>query len=190
MPPPVAADARTRFALHWDWVASPTLRPGWRWAAVWPSPVNADACFQAAGFTDFGDADGHWDALAEAWLQRLIEAFSALGTPLLRSPPLKARRPWWQRWFKPAEPLPLLQQVLMPMHWDSLPTCELHFGGSGVVLRAGQGHGLCWLRWPDAQADALPALLLQLAAGHALHRTPLAWQHLMVDHHGQIWSPA
>jgi len=186
----MAEAVSARFALHWDWVASATQSSGCQLAAVWPSPVNADVCFQAAGFTDFGDADDRWDALAETWLQRLIAALSAQGTPVLRSPPLLAHRPWWQRWFKPAVPLPLLQQVLMPMHWDSLPACELHFGDSGAVLRAGQGHWLCWLRWPEARAAELPALLQQLAAGHPLHRTPLAWQHLMVDHHGHAWSPA
>jgi len=160
-------------------------RPGWRLAALWPSPVNADACFEAAGFTDFDDADAPWDTLAEAWLQRLIQALSALGTPALRSAPLQARRAWWQRWHRPTEPLPLPQQLLMPMHWDSLPACELHFGDSGVVLRTGQGHWLCWLHWPEDRAAELPALLLQLADGHPLHRTPLAWQHLQTDHHGQ-----
>jgi hypothetical protein len=177
--------ASSRFALHWDWVAQVPSRPGWRLAALWPSPVNADAWFEAAGFTDFDDADAPWDTLAEAWLQRLIQALSALGTPALRSAPLQARRAWWQRWHRPTEPLPLPQQLLMPMHWDSLPARELHFGDSGVVLRTGQGHWLCWLHWPEDRAAELPALLLQLADGHPLHRTPLAWQHLQTDHHGQ-----
>lgn len=35
--------------------------------AVWPSPVDADACFQKAGFTDFADTDDEWDTVRLVW---------------------------------------------------------------------------------------------------------------------------
>jgi hypothetical protein len=28
--------------------------------AIWPSPVDHDLCFDAAGFADFGDSDDLW----------------------------------------------------------------------------------------------------------------------------------
>jgi hypothetical protein len=50
---------------------------------VWPSPVDHDACFAAAGFNKFADSDDVWDADFLAALERLVvePCFAAFGTP-------------------------------------------------------------------------------------------------------------
>ncbi|MBB4638162.1 hypothetical protein [Longimicrobium terrae] len=148
--------------------------------AVWPSPVNADECFRAAGFTDFGDADDVWDEEAESLLQRMVEALSAYGEPRLASTPLSPLPRWRDRLRGRAPgPLPLIDQLLGPMRWDSLPDAIVEFGSPAVSLRGGSGHFLLWITLPATDAERFEDALPGIAGGHPLVRTDLAWEHLL-----------
>jgi hypothetical protein len=174
------------FTLHWSPVRSTDARAqvpaGLSLFALWPAPVNADACFTAAGFTDFGDADADWEREADRVLDRLLEQLATFGTPELRSVPITPRERVISRLFRPVEPLPLRAQVELPMQWDSLPACVLAFGDRGVTLRTGHGHHLFWITLPDAgdpdAADA-PTVIVQAAGSSPLLRTALDWQYLL-----------
>ncbi len=189
-------DPASRFVVHWGRVPDAqrpmwALHPASAWAlfAVWPAPVNPDACFAAAGFTDFGDSDLAWERNAAALWQHLLQALQAHGTPRLVSVPLRPRQPWHQRLLRrPTPPAhPLLEQLELPMQWDSLPACEVVFGEHAAGLRSGGGHELCWVLWPLAQAERFAALAQQLAGAHAVKQTALRWSALFSDsgpHHG------
>lgn len=173
------------FSLHWSLVptalAGQHAPPGTALIAVWPAPVNADVCFEAAGFTDFGDADDAWERRADAVLERLLASLAAHGEPRLASAPLRTRPGVARRLLGDVgETLPLAEQIRAPMHHDSLPDAVVAFGTSGVALRAGSGHVLYWITLPEAAVEDFTARVLpRLAGDHPLHETALAWRHLL-----------
>lgn len=168
------------FRVHWARVESESRSADSVLFAVWPAPVNADECFRAAGFTDFGDADDAWDAEAEALLRRIVDRLSAYGEPRLASTPLSPSLRWGDRLRNRApQPLPLTEQLLAPMHWDSLPDAIVEFGSRAVSLRAGSGHVLLWITLPATQAAGFEDALTAIAAPHPLVRTELEWAHLL-----------
>ena len=177
-----------RFVVHWGRVADAQQPP---WAlrfgpelalfALWPAPVNADACFAEAGFTDFDDASAPWEHEATSLWQRLLQAMQAHGAPRLLSSALAPQQPWHQRLLgrTAAPPHPLLEQLELPMQWDSLPACEVVFGEHAAGLRSGHGHVLCWVLWPAALAANFEAVVHQIACGHPVQHTPLKWKTLL-----------
>jgi hypothetical protein len=141
--------------------------------------VNPDVCFAEAGFTDFGDADGAWDAEADAWLQRVLDAMAApFGTATLCSPPLHQALPWYRRLVARPQPLPLWQQLAEPLHDDRLPAVEIRFDEGPARIRGGAGHLLLWIDWPAHSPMAFEAFAVQVAAGHPLLQTDLQWATL------------
>lgn len=171
-----------RFDIHWSEV-EPPLPPALaaadgRVVALWPAPVNADACFEAAGFTDFEDHDDAWDAAAVALLGRVVERCSAFGTPALLSPPLLDSPPWHRR-LRGEVPAarPLLTQLELPMRWDSLPPCVVAFGADGARLRTGEGHVILWLMLPRGVEPT--GVVADVAGGHPVSWTTLRWSALL-----------
>lgn len=172
------------FTLHWSPLdpaqSGGTLGAGLQLLGIWPSPVNPDACFAAAGWTEFGDQDAAWETDAAAFQTRLLTTLETqFGTPQLLSPPLRASRKWWSR--QPAPLLPLAEQVGLPMDWDHLPDCLLAFGTSGISLRTGNGHHLYWLTLPQTVE---PAAWLSVVAGDLpLRRGEMRWAALLQPQH-------
>jgi hypothetical protein len=172
------------FRIHWSTVdprLTPRLAHGdGRLVPVWPAPVNDDACFRAAGFTDFADADEAWDREADRFLQRLVDELSRFGPPRIRQA-AEPRRSWWQRLFGARSRAPdMLETIRAPADWDHLPDTVVEFGASPVTLRTGGGHLLLWLTIPDSEMDAFVTDTLPgIAAPHPLVRTDLAWEHLL-----------
>jgi hypothetical protein len=165
------------FTIHWSPVPG---APGAKELfALWPSPVNDDACFREAGFCDFADSDSEWDANADALLTRLIEALTNFGAPHLVSKPVLKYQPWYRRLFIKAEIFDLRQQIELPIQWDGLPDCIVDFGESGVSLRSGSGHHLFWITLPGPSATSFPQLLGQVAASHPTVCTELKWESLL-----------
>lgn len=156
------------------------LAAGQQWLAIWPSPVNPDMCFEAAGWREFGDQDAAWEVDAAAFQARLLTALEAqFGAPQLLNTPLRSARKWWSR--QPAPPLALSEQVSLPMAWDHLPDCLLTFGTAGVSLRTGNGHHLYWLTLP--QAIEPTAWLSAVAGDFPLRRGEMRWAALQQAHH-------
>jgi hypothetical protein len=170
------------FTLHWSPVTAVTLPDasyapeGYCLVALWPSPVNPDACFEEAGFRDFGDNDAVWDENAGILLQRLLPELSHWGEARLLSQPLMTVAPWYLRPFRQSRPLALVEQVELPMQWDSLPRCHVAFGDRGVALHAGDGHCLYWLTLP---VGALDGFIRNVAGGWPVVSTALKWEALL-----------
>lgn len=173
----------SRITLHWSPIpldlALPQVGEGRILFALWPAPVNPDACFEAAGFGDFGDSDDAWEVEAAALLDRLIATLSRHGEGRLLSQPLRPSRPWYRRVFSRPQPLPLRQQIEMPLEWDSLPDCLVAFGDQGITLGTGKGHHLFWIGWPAADAGGFPVLLEAVGAGLPRMKTDLKWACLL-----------
>jgi hypothetical protein len=171
------------FTVHWSPVsglaAQRIAADGVAVFALWPSPMNDDACFRAAGFTDFGDADDQWDANAEALLSEMLSELSEFGSPRLLSEPLEKECPWYLRPFTKREPFDLTQQIQLPMQWDNLPDCLVSFGESGVSLRSGRGHIIYWIALPQSEASCFPGLVKRIATSHPLVCTELLWDCLI-----------
>lgn len=164
------------FTLHWSRV--PSQETDAALFVLWPSPVNPDACFKAAGFTEFGDADADWDANADRVLDRLLDHLRRQGEPRLVSAPILKQQAWYRRgWCSPTA-LGLREQIELPLHWDGAPDCIVAFGTSQTRLRTGNGHHLFWVTLPAALADDFPGLVIDIAAGHPVIRTDLDWAHL------------
>ncbi len=165
------------FTVHWAPVRKES--EGAELFALWPSPMNDDACFRAAGFTDFGDGDDNWDANAEGMLTRLLEALGGHGPPRLMSKPVEKHRPWYRRWFADPEVFALREQIELPLQWDELPDCVVGFGDGGVTLRTGGGHHIFWITLPGSDAAFFPEIVSRIAAPHPLVRTNLKWEGLV-----------
>lgn len=147
--------------------------------AIWPSPVNPDVCFAAAGFTDFGDREDEWDA---AMVDRLLAEMCAFGAPRLLSEPLFPQVPLLYRLFTRPDALPLKDQVMLPMLWDSCPDCVVAFGDAGATVRTGFGHVIFWVTLPAGavpRGEEAPAVVVRVAGGHPLVRTTLVWAPLL-----------
>lgn len=91
--------------------------------------------------------------------------------------------PLHRRLFESPAPLPLLEQLEQPMHWDSLPPCMVRFGTSGASLRTGEGHILMWVTLPHGARSGMTDFLAGLAAGRPLLHTTLDWRHLRAGAH-------
>ena len=171
------------FEVHWCRVRGPQAAAheaeGRILCALWPAPVNADECFTAAGFTRFGDADDTWDARAGALLDRLLSDLGTCGAPRLLSAPLRAAVPWYARILREGVPLELREQILQPMHWDSLPRCRVAFGDQGHELFAGDGHHIHWFTLRGEEEARLPERIARIAGPWPTLHTELAWEHLL-----------
>lgn len=185
MPPdvyPMTASIPPAFQIHWSPVppedAEGLVSPGCRLLAIWPAPVNHDVCFEEAGFTLFGDNDGDWDEAAEELLQRVIESLFRFGAVKHIGKPLRDNPPWYLRLFRPGRELPLQQQALLPMQWDSLPSFHARFGEGGAALWTGNGHFLLWVSLPNAGPDA-SAFVKRIAGPWPVAETGLRWAVLL-----------
>lgn len=172
----------TAFQIHWSRVSAEEAgalnSPGCRLLAIWPAPVNHDVCFQEAGFALFGDNDEAWDKAAEGVLQRAIENLSRFGAAKQIGKPLRDDPPWYLRLFRTGHELPLQQQALWPMHWDSLPAFHVRFGESGAALRTGNGHFLLWVSLPDSGPGA-SEFVRSIAGPWSVVETKLRWAALL-----------
>lgn len=171
------------FEVHWNRVHGPARArlagPERSLCAIWPVPVNLDACFEAAGCTTFDDHDDEWDRRAEELLDRLLLELSSFGEPRLLTEPLRTDVPWYARPFRQGETLELREQLLQPIHWDSLPRCRVAFGAAGHEVVAGDGHHIYWLAMPGAEDPQVPPLVARIAGPWPLRQTQLKFEHLL-----------
>lgn len=170
------------FQIHWGVVppdeAAGLVSERARLLAIWPAPVNLDLCFQAAGFTLFGDADEDWDRAAEGLLHRVIARLGRFGGVRLSSKPLHDSPPWYLRPFRVGRELTLHEQALLPMQWDLLPAFHARFGDDGAALRTGDGHFLLWIDLPGDGTEAC-AFIREVAGPWPICETRLRWQTLL-----------
>lgn len=170
------------FHIHWSSVLPGDVKglasSDHQLFAVWPAPVNHDACFKEAGFTLFGDNDEDWDVAAEELLRRVIDDLSRFGPVRYLSEPLRNNPPWYLRLFRSSIELSLQQQALLPMHWDSLPLFNVQFGSSGAALWTGNGHFLLWVRLPRGGGGGAE-FVNRIAGSWPVVETELRWNCLL-----------
>ncbi len=178
----MTATVPAAFEVHWSTVPPDAgqgpASPGCRLLAIWPAPVNHDACFKEAGFTLFDDNGEAWEQSAEELLQGLLAALSRWGEARLASKPLRDDPPWYLRPFRDGQELPLVQQALWPMLSDSLPSFRAQFGRSGAALQTGDGHFLLWVSLPETGPDAFE-FVHGLAGPWPVVETRLRWAALL-----------
>ncbi len=177
----MSASGHSPYTIHWDQVTIAAARECTgdtrQLLAIWPAPVNADVCFEQAGFTEFGDQDTTWERNTSLTVDRVLAVLSAHGPAMLTSVPLRRHFPLYLRLFISERDLPLSEQVKAPMFSDSVPQCVVQFGDAGVSLRTGAGHALWWVELP-VSADAA-AFVARVSGGLPMVRTTLRWEHLL-----------
>jgi hypothetical protein len=168
------------FSINWG-VVSGSAQSFFEWYALWPAPVNDDACFAQAGYGNFQSDDdryteSYWDAQAEILQQRLIAEFSRFGQPALLNEPLRGKRSMLRFW-KQCKPLPLIEQLYWPIMYDSLPEASIRFGDV-AELRAGSGHEMYWIGLRADSQMSFDTLLAEIARGWPVERVQLDWSML------------
>lgn len=167
------------FSINWGEVSGGGgLSANRKIYALWPAPVNEDACFAEAGVTHFKYEDKnwsepHWDKQADILQQRLIELLSSLGAPALLSEPLLGKRTLLTL-MQPRNPLPLIEQLRLPMLDDNLPEVIIRFGDA-LELRAGSGHELYWIAILPNCPLSFDKLLMQIANSWPIYQVQLDW---------------
>jgi hypothetical protein len=174
------------FSVCWGEVEEDGTFPvGWQVIALWPAPVNDDACFHAAGFHEMqseaeGYSESYWDAQADRLHSLIVQTLSKLDESSLLSFPLTVQRPWFRFWQEPIW-LPLEAQLEGPILNDNLPDCMVRFGTSAGI-RTGSGHRLYWLGFAPQGRFQLPDLLSLISAEWKVRHIRLDWSALGIRH--------
>ncbi len=157
--------------LNWGEVRGETatwIPDSGRLFALWPSPVDHDLCFKAAGFRDFADSDEAWHGDFAQLVQLTLQAMQYLGAANLVAGEYVTKD-------KPGETA-LIDALLAAALDDGFPPCRLTFGGPGVAfLRSGHGLPVLWLWLATGDAEEI---LKAVACGRPLSRMDLAWANL------------
>lgn len=175
------------FEINWGSVPDDErFSADWQVYALWPAPVNDDACFAAAGFSYFHSKDEnwveqYWDEQAELLTRRLLEIFSGIGKPNLLSQALLSPRAVLKFWA-PRVALSLIEQLRQPIQWDSLPEVTIRFGHA-AELRAGNGHELYWIALAPSNSMTFDTVLMQISDIWPIRQVQLDWRYLGVGQH-------
>lgn len=172
--------------IFWDRVSTawqPTSLVSLRHVhAVWPSPVDADACFRNAGFTEFADTDDEWDSDWRTVVEAVITYLARFGHPAIREPivPVTESRLWDRLLGRASRhkeiSLPLVDQVVLATMDDQFPHAVVDFGeGHDVTLVAGDGHPVLWI-FSNPESDlSISGLGSQLGQNRSYDQRTLDW---------------
>jgi hypothetical protein len=145
-------------------------------AAVWPAPIDHDACFRAAGFSDFADTGDIWEAEFRKMAGGLVTRLSSLGIPNVTKP-IEARKAGFLGLGRRASALPLVEQLMLSTRDDQFPPLIVRFGEPpAAVLRTSGGHPIFWVTLTCAR---IPEILVEVAKGRPVIETQLAWETLL-----------
>jgi len=182
--------------IHWGTVTPPARVRGFDQCAtviaVWPSPVNADACFASAGFHEFDDPDDDWETQWKELITRTLQELERLGTPVVKQeaehyeddPTAPFHRSALARLLPRTGPLrqvhlPLVDQILAVTGIYDHTEVLVEFGSPpAALLRADSGHAILWIGWTAPNLDANP-FLARIAAGHEVAPATLDWSQLL-----------
>lgn len=140
--------------INWDELSTPRPNwcPGaWRLWALWPSPVDHDACFEAAGFADFADSTETWHFEFAQLVANLLAELGQVGRPRLAEGEYPTRR---ARTRESA-----LDALLAAALDDNFRPCLLAFGHPPqALIRSSDGHPILWIALEAGDATALIAV--------------------------------
>jgi hypothetical protein len=181
--------------FHWGSVSSPLPDPRLgrfpQVLAIWPAPLDADACFTDAGFHDFADSDEAWDQDWRGFVARVLGQLEQFGDLHVKAEAqiydVDARsftRKLLDRLFsRPApaqkDPLTIVEQIVAVTNDSRLGEVFVDFGTPAkACLLASRGHRILWLGWilPSSAAEAF---IEGLAEGMPVIQTTLNWQVLL-----------
>jgi hypothetical protein len=158
--------------------------------AFWPSPIEPDACFEQAGFSEFysdldtDDWDVEWSAIIESLLGH-VERFGPLRLRNQADVFEYLPQSFFERclFWRPLSARSLSPSVLERLHLstedDRYPPAVVTVGEPpDCQIHTSRGHPILWV-------DAVSALSLEpstiaqaIAAGRPIEQYDLAWQHL------------
>jgi hypothetical protein len=178
--------------INWDRLGPTASDCDRELCALWPSPVDHDACFQAAGFDDFADRNDDWDAEWRDIVTRAVEYLTRYGLPVLKQA-VDAHREeeqlsWWQRLrgqrprISLASSLPIAEQLVLSSEDDRLNACVVAFRTDGAItLHSDFGHPILWVTCRrDVHFE--PSEMATFCANLRLvSQRRLDWQHLRGD---------
>ncbi len=152
--------------------------PGARTLVLWPSRVNADVCFESAGFHDFCDTGLVWDETFELLGRLLVHGLSVrAGAPHA----LPARSfPIHKRLLGHTPPVSTPASALLDAaHEDSLGRVTVLFGDPvAAALTTSDGHPLWWLHSAPGRDDLPEAVRAMCGAAFGMRRRALDWSKL------------
>jgi hypothetical protein len=159
---------------------------------MWPTPVDADACFVAAGFHEFDDSNEKWDQDWRNLVIRTLQQLGQVGTLHVRmeadvykydstaSIPRRALG-WFLADKMPLKkfPLSLVDQIITVTSDDRFGDVLVDFGEPArSCLLSGRGHAILWIGW--ASTDWTPGGFIErIAGGLPVIRTTLKWHELL-----------
>jgi hypothetical protein len=149
-------------------------RPQWsspsgRLYAIWPSPVDHDLCFDAAGFADFGDSDDLWHRDFNDLVARVLESLAYLGTAILHEGAYPMDRGRTRVSCRDA--------LIAAATDDSFPPCVVGFGDPvRASVRTSNGHAILWI-WTSESAS-MDAIVTRLAVDHEIKQMTMKWEKL------------
>lgn len=142
--------------IHWDVVSASSgeSNPYAVLVAIWPNPVDHDACFQTAGFDEFRDSDETWDADWRELIGTAIDKLLGFGAAqVITSPQVRDH-------CGRALDLGILELLVLVSRDDQFAPVEVAFGDPpAVLLSAGEGHSILWLRTTAVLAGEMLSLL-------------------------------
>ena len=141
----------------------------WRVWAIWPSPVDHDLCFKAAGFDDFADTDEAWNSEFATFVGGMLGQLETAGRPKLAS----GEYPVDQGRVRQS----LADALVAASRDDNFRPCTVTFGEPArALIRTSDGHPLLWI----ALAEGDAAKMVAAAAGNRdVREQNLDWEKLL-----------
>jgi hypothetical protein len=154
--------------IHWSSIESAPidgLPPPF--FCIWPEPIDADACFQSAGFSAFADSDELWDAEFNRLVNDLFLYLREFGSPQIVHGELPVERHFLH------QRIGSIQDALVCAATDDqFPPCVIGFGNpTRAAIAATDGHPIFWL----GGLDSPKSLLAAVARGRECTQTTLTW---------------
>jgi hypothetical protein len=139
--------------------------------AVWPSPVDDDACLRRAGIADFADSNAAWEADFAMLLDDVVSLLSRFGVAQVHGVepvPTSLSDRLLRRNTPPSEPA---WRLALAAGDDQFGTCDVELGNPvRAVVCTSDGHPIIWI-WTDAQIETgWPKYLAPLTRGRPLEQ--------------------
>ncbi|HEY6175909.1 MAG TPA: hypothetical protein VIX73_15755 [Kofleriaceae bacterium] len=170
-------------SIHWGDVGDRSYHGDLgRLMALWPDPVDHDACLERAGFERFADTDAPWDADFAIIIQDVLDALGTYGSPVVTAEPI-VQRPLIDRLLrKPLPRLRLSEQIALVAHDDQFGACTVAFGSPiRAVVHVSDGHPILWMWLHHDVANAWQDHLNAVVRGRNLIKTTLRWDVLLPE---------
>jgi len=162
---------------------------GWLFA-LWPEPINHDACFKAAGVEQFGDPDPLWDSDLQSLNERVVSTLSGHGDPRVVSGDQPVKASFLARLLeRERRALDPSEHLALVMHDDQFRPCRVDFGPTPRdAALASDGHAIVWIWLHESVAETWQQVLQELAAYRDVGPKTLKWDCLLPE---SLWlSPA